>query len=110
MVSPLIAALFNLRTHRSSSRSVFVIVDNRLPLDTTEIVRCSKPWHSWMTITGVLTVDRETAAAALLNSDARTAHVVLCISNDGIIQTIARAHCLKHSQIYADPALPPQNS
>ncbi|HXT68610.1 MAG TPA: class I SAM-dependent methyltransferase [Vicinamibacterales bacterium] len=110
MVNPLIAALFNLREHRSSSRSVFVLVDNQLPLDTAEIVRCSSPWHSWMTITGILTVDRQSVATALLTGDAKAADIILCISNDGAVQTVARAHCYNTKQIYVDTTLPPQNS
>lgn len=110
MVNPLIAAFFNLRNHRSAHRTVFVLVDDQLPIDTAEIFRISRPWHSWMTLSGVLTVNRHSIATALLAPDARNAHILLCISNDGAIQKIARAHCYGTPQIYVDTTLPPQNS
>jgi SAM-dependent methyltransferase len=110
MTNPLLLSLFNLRRYRSSFRRVFVLVDPQTGVDTAEIFRVTRPWQSWMTITGVVTVDRASVAAALLTTDARQADILLCLSNDGPIKTIVRAACLDGGRTFIDPTLAPQHT
>jgi SAM-dependent methyltransferase len=110
MTNPLLASLFNLRRHRSSFRRVLVLLDPETGVDTAEIFRVTRPWQSWMTITGVVTADRASVAAALLTTDARQADILLCLSNDGAIKTIVRAACLDGGRTFIDPTLAPQDT
>jgi SAM-dependent methyltransferase len=107
-MNPLLVSLFNLRRHRTSHRRVFVLLDGRTGVDTTEVLQYARPWQAWLTITGLLTVDRESVATALLTADAKNAEIMLCISTDGPLRAIVRAACRRTRQIYVDATQPPQ--
>jgi hypothetical protein len=59
----LLTSLFNLRRHRSAHRRVYVLLDHGV--DATEFFRYTRPWSSWLTVTGTANVDRRSIGAAL---------------------------------------------
>lgn len=106
----LLTSLFNLRRHRTAHRRVCLLLDDATGIDATEFFRCTRPWSSWLTVTGTTGVDRRSVVSALATPAFRQSEIVVVVSGDGIITTATRAACAEAGKIFVDAALPPANS
>jgi SAM-dependent methyltransferase len=107
----MLRSIFNLRAHRATDRRIAVLVDTRSQINTDELVRCLRPWSSWLTIAGVFQVDGAAPAGLVETLASGGCQAVLVIGDEqSPLAASAKGACARLGLIYVGPEFPPADS